>query len=191
MEPRLGKPGAGLPLLELLLARYWFLPRGTRRSTWEGNARQFQEETRKILTLVDGLSAEQLSRKILLPRLQGMEDSSRYWSVAMTLEHLVIVGNAMKEAILKLSHGEKLKGKISTADVKPKGSDEAPASLEAFRTLGERLIQDIEVGVGAKDSPARFAHPWFGPLTAAQWMWVMALHQAVHRRQIREIIKRL
>jgi len=42
-----------------------------------------------------------------------------------------------------------------------------------------------------RQSPATLRHPWFGRMTAHQWHWLMTQHQALHLRQIRQIIKRL
>jgi hypothetical protein len=38
-------------------------------------------------------------------------------------------------------------------------------------------------------SKARLQHPWFGPITAHQWNWLMGIHQSIHRKQIEEILR--
>lgn len=191
MAPKLAAPGAGLPLLELLLLRYVLVPRESRRSTWEGNARRFETESEKILALVGGLPEETLTRKVLIPRLRGLEDSSRHWSLAMTLEHLFIVGTAMKSAIVELTHGRVPERTVGSADVKPSRTSSGRAAVASFEAFTRAQIPAIEAGASDKASKARYPHPWFGPLTAHQWMWLMALHQGLHRKQLKEILARM
>lgn len=40
-------------------------------------------------------------------------------------------------------------------------------------------------------SNLRFRHPWFGPITARQWYWLIGSHLSIHYRQLKEIAKGL
>jgi hypothetical protein len=86
-EPKLAAPGAGLPKGELFIARLLFaLQRwiGTRDSF----TARFLEERQAISSLVRSCNNESAARRILIRRPPGLEDSSRNWSVWMTLDHL-------------------------------------------------------------------------------------------------------
>lgn len=88
----------------------------------------------KILKLARGLSSEQLIERPLIARLQGLEDSSLYWPVAMTLDHLTIVGNLMAHAVIELSKGNNVLTVVGTAEVKPgAATDAASAASENLR----------------------------------------------------------
>jgi hypothetical protein len=134
---------------------------------------------------------ERLNRRALVAPAMGLEDSSRYWSVAMAVEHLLIVGGLQARLIRELSFGRVPDEEASIAAVKPKGAldiDELLPRYVAF--LGEF---DMLVGsqLGDRESTAQFPHPWFGPLTAAGWHAVAALHQGLHRRQAEAIVNAL
>ena len=113
-----------------------------------------------------------------------MEDSSRFWSVAMTVEHLNIVGAAVRRLIAGLMRGEATDRPARTQDVKPKG-ETPPAEVRAEFV---RLLADA-----ATDPPAacgegmKARHPWFGPLDAFRWRCMLAMHQRLHRRQLEAI----
>src|SRR5215472_12523732 len=97
-EPKLAPPGAGLPKIELLVARLRFAlsrARGDRKSFDAA----FQRERERVRGLVGGLDANSAARRVLIRRVPGLEDSSRYWSVWMTLEHLRIVHRGIGHTI--------------------------------------------------------------------------------------------
>jgi uncharacterized damage-inducible protein DinB len=187
-EPKLQKPGAGLPWLEGVVLRYVLFPSSLRKSTWESNAARFAREGEKILARIEGLSDEDLARRVLVARLQGMEDSSRHWSVAMTVEHLMMVGRAMGKVIVDLSHGRTPPGRPEVAAFKPAVPAQARATVEEFRRFVAEHVSSVESSMGSKESLTRFAHPWLGPTTLQGWMWLMASHQGVHRRQVDAIL---
>jgi hypothetical protein len=186
--PKLQAPGAGLPWIELLVAKYLIFPRACRKLTWAAAAQQFQDEGEKVLAMWDATPAEKLGDRVLVRRLRGMEDSSRHWSVAMTVEHLTMVGTGIRGVIGQLRRGEVPNRTARVEDVKPKGATSHAEVRAAFK----RLLADaaaatqtelpIPPGVGP-----RFPHPWFGPLGAHQWHCLLGLHQSIHRKQIEKI----
>ncbi len=193
MSAQLQPPGAGLPFLEWAALRFFIFPRACRRLTWERAAEMFQREGKKILALWDAVDPARLGERVLIPRLRGIEDSSRQWSVAMTVEHLNIVGEKMVEVASALRAGERELGPpVGTADVKPQGI-ETPAAIRA-RFL-ELLQSAAELGAHSAPAPeelrARFPHPWFGPIDAHRWHCLNALHQRLHRTQIEAIREQL
>ena len=128
---------------------------------------------------------------MLVPPQQGLEDSSRYWSAAMLLDHLVIVGEQVKGGILALSRGIVPKGEASTAKVKPSGAPTVAEAVAAYKKFASTVMVDLDKGVADKDSKATFRHPWLGPLNCRQWQWLLAAHQAIHLHQLHEIVKGL
>jgi hypothetical protein len=177
-----------LPWWELLVARYLVFPRACRKLTWAAAAQLFQEEGAKILTVWDALPPERLGERVLIRRLAGIEDSSRFWSVAMTVEHLNIVGSNIRQTIFNLRRGEVPARRARTEDVKPRG-EIAPAEVRAefSRLLAQATsAEGVEPPVPRSVGP-RYAHPWFGPIDAHQWHCLLGLHQRLHRKQIEAI----
>lgn len=190
-EPKLAKPGAGLPFFEWLVAKYIIFPNRFRSTSIEQAVLQFEEESRKIIELASKLNSDQLEQRRLIPRLRGLEDSSRYWSVAMTIQHLNIVGEGMLGIIVSLSRGNNDLPSRGTADVKPSVDVDATEVVENFKKLVEnfgRLVRKIDF---EKHADLKHPHPWFGPLTARQWALFAAPHQAIHRKQIEAIVASL
>jgi len=82
-------------------------------------SKRFLVERSKIKSLYSNLTEDNAKARILIKRLPGLEDSSRYWSVYMTLDHLRIVNLSIADVITKLANGAKPKVAASTAAVKP------------------------------------------------------------------------
>jgi len=188
LEPRLAPPGAGLPGFELLAGRWLFALRRATGSRASFNAR-FQGERETIRVLVRPLDPESAAQRVLIERPRGMEDSSRFWSVWMTLDHLRIVHQSMIRVIGALSKGVELEGRASTANVKP-GPQVTAAVVAGYEKSCDDLLAAVEV-VENLNTPQRYAHPWFGPLNAAGWHALAAEHHGIHRVQIQRIIQGL
>ena len=188
VTPKLKPAGTGLPLFERLVASYLFLPVKARQTTWEQSNRVFTHETAKILRLTRSLSIEQMQTPILIPKIVGIEDNSRFWSPVMVMEHLMIVAPAMADAIVRLSCGESPEVKVDISAYKPARSFSNSADLESVRSAFESLMEHVHNRVTRevrdRQSHARLHHPWFGPLTARHWNWLLGSHQWVHRKQI-------
>lgn len=187
----LDKPGAGVGLLQQLVLRFYVAPFVAAKSDWEQDRARFAASSQKILALAEGLDNAALSQKILVPPQRGLEDSSRYWSAAMVLEHLIIVGMGMRDIIIRLSQGKVPPGKADTARVKPLGQMPAQTALQNYKTFIETVSAQIEAGVQNRDSQAVYAHPWFGKMTARQWHWLLAAHNDIHLQQMRAIVSGL
>ncbi|MBB5352893.1 hypothetical protein HNR46_003142 [Haloferula luteola] len=186
--PKLAPPGAGLPAWELALIR-WKFSRGLRSATREGVLDAFARERERLDLAWQRCPVEKRSQRVLIPRLRGMEDSSRHWSVWMTLEHLGICQEAFSGVVERLGRGETPGGKASTASVKPSSGagQESEArfqgSCEAFGTVLAQLPD--------WRTAATYEHPWFGPLDAAGWSLIIPVHLRIHRGQIERITEAL
>lgn len=189
----LAPPGAGVPIVERLAGQV------IRRAqlllyNWDQLLDQFLAETEKITTLSQSINEEPFHRPILINRIRGIEDSSRNWSIDMTLEHLIITMTGMRNIVDELLQERTLNFVVDTAKVKPTGRFQGikkPDVILEFRTVAEKVQTDLK-GRGPGTNPAfRHVHPWFGPLRAVDWVWLIAYHQGIHARQIDRIISKL
>jgi len=183
-ELKLAPPGAGLPLPELLIGRMIF---GFKRLTSgrEGITARFQKERAMIRSHVDRVPEALRRKRVLISRPRGLEDSSRYWSVWMTLDHLRITNEAFAMVIESLVNGAVPPGKVSTANVKP--DPQAAAEVDAaYEQSCERLLQTLSACPDLR-TPLKYEHPWFGPMDAAGWHVLSAGHMGIHREQLRRI----
>ncbi|MBN8418410.1 MAG: DinB family protein [Verrucomicrobia bacterium] len=183
--PQLAPPGAGLPVIELWVARLLFaLTR--RRGNREAFVGRFEQERAAIRALVDSCLEGQRGEQVLIARLRGLEDSSRNWSVWMTLDHLRITNTSVARVISALAAGKIPPGKASTAAVKPSATVTAAIEAEYERSC-DGVLAAITAAPDLK-TQARFAHPWFGPLDAFGWAAMAGTHMSVHRVQIQSIV---
>ncbi len=183
-EPRLAAPGAGLPPVELLIARLIFKWNRWTQNREKVNAR-FAAERAIIQNLVTNCRPDAAATRVLIKRVPGLEDSSRYWSLWMTLEHLRIIHGGIARTIKSLAKGVVPPGKASTAKVKPADTVTA-AVVEAYEKSCDDLLSTVAT-VPDLRTRARFEHPWFGPLDASGWHAMAASHIAIHRVQIQRI----
>jgi hypothetical protein len=186
-EPHLARPGAGLPFLEARLVRWFGRAMMRRRFTWDSALDAMEAAAERLLQRADRLPESELSTRVLIPRLTGMEDSSRYWSPVMVLEHLCITAQGMLSIAILLSNGKETTHVVSTAAVKPKGLP-VPAVLTDFSNIhrGARTRLAAEAG-DHRDWPAH-EHPWFGQLNATDWIRLLGMHTQLHERQFNRIL---
>jgi hypothetical protein len=184
-------PGAGLPWYALACTRGLLAPLVARRVSWRRCERAFADEDARVRQAVAGLTGAVLTTRVLVPRLMGLEDSSRYWSLAMTLRHLVIVGERITEVIVRLSRGEAIGERVDFAAVKPEEAHDGAAALAAYTRFADGASVRLSTEVRRRDAPGSVPHPWFGALDARGWFWLLGFHTWVHLRQTRAILERL
>ena len=187
-EPKLAAPGAGLPAPELFVAKKLFVLKCRAGSRGKFIA-DFKDERAKIKALLDTCSSERRGERVLIPRLRGLEDSSRNWSIWMTLDHLRIVNRGVGAFVSELIQ-ERVPGElIGTADLKP-----SPGVTEAVESEFEKSCDeflDHLANPGELKTKAVYPHPWFGPMDAFQWLALASMHMGIHRKQIAAIISGL
>jgi hypothetical protein len=188
IEPQLAAPGAGLPKVELFIGRLMFVWR-----QWSGGREafntRFQTEREMIGKMVEGCSPESAARRVLIDRVRGLEDSSRYWSVWMTLDHLRIVNSQIARIIEALSNGIVPPGKASTATIKP-SKTVTGAVVSEYEASCHKLLSTVASVTNLRTS-VRYAHPWFGPLDAFGWHAMATGHMGIHRAQLERIVEGL
>lgn len=185
-QPRLATPGAGIPAFERLVGGGLLKLRRLLVAPSRCSA-QFERERRTIAGLYTGRDAGALGARVLIPRLRGLEDSSRFWSVWMTLDHLRIVNTSIAGVIGELTLGRAPDGKASTAAVKP--SAHVRGEVVAAHEASCDRLASLVASKPMLRTELRFAHPWFGPLDAAGWHAMSAMHMAIHRAQIEHILR--
>jgi hypothetical protein len=173
---------------ELFIARLLF---AFKRMTGnrESFTATFQRERANIARLLPSLDGQQAARRVLIPRLRGLEDSSRYWSVWMTLDHLRIVHGSIIRVIGALIKGISPPGAAGTAAVKP-NPEVTAAAVTAFEKSCDDLLA-LVASIKDLNTEARYTHPWFGSLDAAGWHAMAGTHIAIHRKQLEQIVKGL
>ena len=189
--PNLAPPGAGIPFPQKLLLRFIVRPLVAGREDPAKSRKRFERLHEKIRETYLQIPESKRELKVLVPSQRGLEDSSRYWSAAMVLEHLEIVGSGVGDLIISLSNGQVPGEKVDTALVKPPGvksHDEALASFDRFRA---DLMPRLQDRIGNLNSPLRKVHQWFGPFTARQWYWLLGIHAGIHLQQLGAIRRSL
>ena len=188
LAPRLAPPGAGLPKMELVIGRLLSTLKRRLGSRASFN-RQFARERQRIRQLVQSCPADFLARPVLIDRVAGLEDSSRYWSVLMTLDHLRIVHLSIGRVIGDLAAGRIPAGTASTAAVKP-SPRVTPRVIAEYERSCDALLATVAAAADLK-TPLRYPHPWFGPLDAHGWHALAAGHHRIHRVQLERICAQL
>jgi hypothetical protein len=187
IQSNLENAGKGLPSIETLLLKHVVFPLLKTTLSWNMGMKLFEAEGEKILHAVKQLDHDILFKKVLIPRILGIEDNSRYYSPAMVLWHLIYVGNAIQAGIVGLSKNESVDFVVKIENFKPfvEISDNIVNEYELFL---HNYRSDIENNIQNKYIKNYHAHPWFGPLNPHQWLVMSAVHQIVHGRQLRKIL---
>ena len=187
-SPNLAPPGAGLPFIELWIVRLWFF-RNAHRFDRAVCEKGFAAERARIIELAHSVGPQKGRKQILIKRLRGIEDSSRFWSVFMTIEHLCIVNRGIIGIIQTLAAGGQPGKAVSTAAVKPSPSADV-AIIDQFEILCSDFEKQIST-IKDLNTSLKWPHPWFGPLNAAEWHFMAGMHMRLHRHQIEKIIENL
>jgi len=188
-RPRSSSPSSpGIPARE----RWWI----GARLRWTARARckdditaRFRAEVARALALASALPVEQAQQPVHLPRSFGIEDSHRDWSVYMALEHLVLVNTTVTAMLPRLYAGRAPASALRVEDAKPSPTA-GPEQIERLALLVERYTDTVDK-LGNLHLGSVYPHPWFGPLSAAQWHALAAIHNRLHRRQIERIVAAL
>lgn len=181
-EPKLKAPGQGIsPFEKMFLHRVW-LPVNKRLLTSQKAQDIFRMETIRTLHTYRNIPREDVRKQILIKPMLGLDDSSRYWSADMTLEHMILVTKGMVNIIQTLAREHVLHFEVRIADVKPKGLY-GDLVLNAFDKTMQDTIEQLDA-LKTTQSKARHYHPWFGTLNAHGWHTLLAKHQKLHRRQL-------
>lgn len=192
-SPTLAPPGSGLPWLENLFLKYVYFPNKLRQSNWAGNLNRLERETERIIQICRKLNENSFQTRILIPRLKGMEDSSRFWSVALTMDHLMITMQGMSMIAHELAQGKNPDVNTDVAKVKPKQENitNREKMISDFKQISVEVVAKLKAIEKNHSNQFKVDHPWFGKITCEGWVWTLGQHQSLHRRQIEMIVERL
>lgn len=188
---KLAPPGAGLGFFTEFFLRWYVNPFVAQKASWQVCEANFIKAHQKILLELDNIPIDKVDIKILVPPQRGLEDSSRFWSITMLVEHLLIVGSQVQTAIIRLSQEQQMSELVSTANVKPSGDGSYSALLVKLQKFVADVPFDLNARVVNKESRAKLTHPWFGPFNSKQWYWLLGVHATIHLQQLKEIKKGL
>ena len=178
-------PGAGLPPFENFYLNLYFKI-GSAFTSDQSSLNRFQISTRDILRVVDENDLGVLGQQMLIPRLQGIEASSRDWSVLMTLAHLNQVNKDIMEVIRSLKSSSEPFQVVRIQDYKP-SEDVGAEAIDQFREGNKRYWAFAKSHMPLR-TDLTHRHPWFGELDGHGWHFLAAIHQKVHLRQIYKIL---
>jgi len=183
---QLAAPGAGIPAAEIAAGRLMFASlRAFKTPEWA--TKHFHREAALMARAARDLPPHAANTQVLIPRVAGIEDSSRNWSVLMTLDHLAIVDRMITEIIDHLA-GERLYiCSVAIAELKPM-PHQTLETISNFTKATQRYVERVS-RIANLQSATRHRHPWFGPLDAYGWHLLAAMHHTIHRRQIQRIIQ--
>ena len=137
------------------------------------------------------------------------------WSINEIVEHISIVESSVFRICSKLAEAARLAGKpssgafsistefgqnlASVAEIKieapervhPTGELSIAESLERLRS-SMRSIEDLRSEIETFDGgDHKFPHPFFGELTAAEWLVVRGGHEHRHTAQIERLLEKI
>jgi hypothetical protein len=189
--PQLAPPGAGVSALQRWVGRWVLLPLWCRRLAPPEVPGAMRRQAEVLLALGDGLTEQDRVRRVLVPPQIGLEDSSRFHSWAMVLEHLTIVGGELCAVLTELTRGRSPAAEVRVEALKPRGGIGSEQAVRDYRSMLDRFERVVREDCPDWEAPARHVHPWFGPLGPSQWAVFGPFHQAIHVRQARRIRRRL
>lgn len=187
--PKLAPPGAGLPFYQQLVSRYLILPAFFARNSWDSAIKIYRAESDLILSTGRKLSSADASEPVLVSGIWGIEDSSRFWSLAMVMEHLTMFADWLGPALIALADGKGTPAKTTIEAIKPRGDKSQARAIKDFSESSKHFVRQVGQELQSRGSEARLDHPWFGALTARQWLCLAALHQRIHRLQAQAIVR--
>lgn len=180
--------GKGLPSIDALILRYAAFPFLKTVLSWDVAMNLFEREGKRIVSHVKDLDQKSLFQRVLVPKTFGIEDNSRYYSPAMILWHLQYVGETIGEGVVTLSKNEHLDIVVKIENFKPY-VEIAPDIVSKFEHFIANFRNNVEKGIVNKSVDNTLSHPWFGDLNPHAWIVLAAIHQMVHGRQLKKVLK--
>jgi hypothetical protein len=183
--PQLAPPGGGLPWFESLVTRF-FGRRMLSRYDWESAQATIARISSQLAKEAIAMDDATFGHRVLIKRPRGLEDSSRFWSPEMVLEHLAITGEMFTDYVVALSHDRPVKDRRGIADIKPSGGL-GKAIITRFAAVHEAIPARLAAEAGPLREGPGYVHAWFGTLNASEWLFLTAFHLGLHERQWRAI----
>ena len=137
------------------------------------------------------------------------------WTLSELVEHVALVNSAMCRICTKLTmqsqdDGNAASGKIEISDsfiekavesagkkleapdfVRPGGGKPIQASLAAIESNNEQFESIRPIFEAYDCGTHKFPHPFFGDLSAAEWLRLAGRHEGRHTAQIERILEKI
>lgn len=188
VQPKLESSGAGLPAFELAWLRILFRY-ACRVISLNAGLKWFKFEARRLVVLTGKVSTTQATVPVLIDRVVGLEDSSRYWSVFLVLDHLRIVDEGISQIMTTLTDDRLFGQEVRIQALKPSPQSDSDTVSRFLKAVDDYEVTVTRLGILGRR--VRHPHPWFGPMTAHEWHFLAAIHHRVHRRQLERIVRKL
>ena len=176
---------------EIFPVKHIIFPLCKKFMSWERAFEYFEKEGRSIINLVKDLDNNQLFKKVHISKTMGLEECARNYSVAMVLWHLIEVGRKSQKVILRLSQNDKVDTVIDLNNFLPDENINNKNIVNEFRQFIDDYELVLNLNLENKKTNNYLRHPWFGKLNPHQWLLISALHQTVHKKQLKKILKKL
>jgi hypothetical protein len=158
-----------------------------------------------LAEMINGINVEEL---------KTLPDGEK-WSVEQIIEHVTIVEDGMFRICRKLltqaqESGIKASGEIQISDAFRSYSENIDtAKLEAPERVwptGERSVEECQAKMNENKTAfetllslfkefdgieLKFSHPYFGPLSAQEWLVLAGEHMRRHTRQIEKLVEKI
>lgn len=180
--------GAGLPKAENTLINCTLVPFMKIFLGWESSLFLLKKELQKIDAILSSVPCEHYCIQVKIPRVLGIEEHSRDYSIDMTLQHMTKVTQGVMFIVDALSKEQCIQKEVRIEDVKP--SIQTNNELKYFSQTMNQYIHFIEQH-NKKVSIMTKKHPWFSEFNNKQWACFAFIHTFVHRRQLEVIVERL
>lgn len=151
------------------------------------------KHTRSYLNLLDKLGDEQASQQVQVPKMLGVDEDMRGWSVFEIIEHNTIVNRALTSRIKFLMTGEETP-EFQNFDVKRDvmpGLGEHPFGRAEISQFTQSVDDHMETvsGYGDMKNSAIGKHPVFGNFTAHQFHVMFGFHLGLHLKQAQKVVE--
>lgn len=137
------------------------------------------------------------------------------WSLAELVEHIALVNGAMCQICTKLmtksqDEGNASTGKYEISDsfiekaagiadkkleapdfVRPEGGKSIQASMAVIEGNNEKLQSLLPLFEAYDGNTHKFPHPFFGDLSAVEWLLLIGRHEGRHTAQIERILEKI
>jgi len=164
------------------LAR-WYLRTTAQRHSVEALRERVERQRAELFAQTVGVSQAQADFK----------PSPEQWSIGEVIHHVALMEEWMAQVLIRLARGEGM--------AESEMPDEAlervqPTHGLPFDDVCRQLVKARKQTFAAMDTlPAEpdlsvtRPHPWFGPLNVKEWIFLPAMHDGAHVRQIQRIKK--
>ena len=151
---------------------------------------QIRREAELTVRAAEDLGSELAGTPSTVPRMPGVDEDMRNWSVLQIIEHNVIVNRVFTEIIDTICQGQ-----VWVSDRDPK-KDVMPSETPSFSIVKEFTESVNQYLVVVEKYPklrgiGSFPHPVFGQFDAHMTHAMTGFHLWIHRRQADVVVKQL